>query len=282
MKNKTILRVGLLWLEGVILLILRLIQLNSGFDPVTGLSLPSLAGRMVWILLLACLAAEVVMLFRQPKDGKRSFACCFKVLEDAKVPGLLLEGAWVPGLIAASLLMVGGGALLLADALPLQGNQKLVCAVSGLFCIAGGVGFLLLTRKMRGGGTPSVLALVPSMFFSALYLLVVYFPEDHNPVLDRFYLLVLAAALPALFLYQLSAFFQKEGSIRWFGFMADLTVIVCCAAMADCALNSSHARLLINISFAIFASLFLLMLRPEPLPEPEKPASEEKMEEESV
>ena len=278
MKNNQTLRVGRLWLEGIVLLILRVVQLNTGFDPYTGLALPSTAGRVLWILLLVCIAAEAVLCFRQPKGGKRSFACCFQGLEDAKVPGLRLEGAWVPGLIAGGFLLAGGGALLLVDALLPQSTLEMIAAAAGLLGIAGGAGFLLLVKKLRSGDGLSVYPLLPAMFFSVLFLLSVYFPEEGNPVLARFYLPLLAAAMAALFLYQLSMFFQAGGSLRGFSFIAGLTVITCFAAMADFAADPVRVKLLIDVGFAVIASIFLLIQRAEPLPEPENPAEEENKE----
>ncbi len=277
MKNSKLIRAGRLWLEGVVLLVLRLVQLRSGFDPGTGLALPSMAGRVLWGLLLVCLLAELVLCLRQPKGGKRSFACCFQGLADAKTPGLLLENAWVPGLIAGGFLLAGGGALLLAGALPPQDTLEITAAAAGLLGVAGGVGVLLLAKKLRNGDELSVYPLLPSMFFSVLFLLSVYFPEESNPVLDSFYLPVLAAGLAAFFLYQLSGFFQREGSLRWFGFMAGMTVITSIAAAADGV--SSPGRLLVHLSFAVTATIFLLLQRAEPLPEPEEPAAEQSEEE---
>ena len=69
MKKKTIVQTGLLWLAGAVLLALRLVQLRTGFDPDTGLALPSPAGRALWIGLLVCLAVEAVLCVRRPKEG---------------------------------------------------------------------------------------------------------------------------------------------------------------------------------------------------------------------
>ncbi|MDE7261684.1 MAG: hypothetical protein K2N78_06450 [Oscillospiraceae bacterium] len=251
-----------LWLAGAVLFALRLVQLRTGFDPATGLALPSPAGTSVWVGLLLCLAVEAALCFRRPGGHKRSYVHCFGALEG---PGLLAAG---------SFLLIAGGALLLVSALPPQDAVAFVTIVAGLLGAAGGAGLLLLARELRGGEVPSVFPLLPVMFFSVLFLLSVYFPEESNPVLQQFYLQVLAAAMAGYFLYQLSGFFRREGSLRWFGLAADLAVIVCVAAAADCL--HEPGRLLTHLGFAVVATVFLLLRRTEPLPE--EPVKAEKAE----
>lgn len=269
MKKKNFLRAGRLWLEGVVLFLLRLAQLRTGFDPATGLALPSLAGRCLWIALLLCFGADAVLCAFRPGDGKRSFPCCFRPP----------EGPLLGGLTAGGFLLMAGSALLLFQSLPPQGAAALSTA-AGVLGIAGGAGLLLLVKELRGGGTPSVLPLTPVMFFSVLFLLTVYFPEESNPVLDRFYPLVLGAAIAAYFLYQFSGFFKEEGNLRWFGLTGSLTVIACLTAAADCL--GDLGRLLVYLGFALTATVVLLLEREEPLPEPESPDEEDAAEEEET
>ena len=268
MKKENFIQAGRLWLTGAVLFALRLVQLRSGFDPDTGLALPasdpaSLPGRILWIALLACLAAEAVLCIRRPAGAKRSYACCFTAPE-----GLTL------GLLAAgSFLLAAGGALLLIRALPPQGTAAATAAAAGALGIAGGAGFLLLAKELRGSGSPTLFPMLPAMFFSVLFVLAVYFPEESNPVLDGFYVPVLGAAMAAYFLYHLSGFTRQEGSLRWLVFTGDMAVITCTAAAADGLRDAG--RLLIFLGCAVLATVFLLLLRRDPLPEPETPAGEE-------
>ncbi len=256
MKKEQMVQAGRLCLTGAVLFILRLVQLRTGFDPDTGLALPSLAGRALWILLLVCFAAEALLCRTRPKGGKRSWACCF----DAP------EGAALGALAAGSFLLMAGGVLLLVRALPLQGS--VVPAIAGLLGAAGGAGFLLLVKESRSGEAPTVFPLLPAMFFSVLFLLSVYFPEEGNPVLDRYYLPVLAAAMAAYFLYQFSGFFRREGSLRRLQFTGHTAAVTCLAAAADCL--GRPERLLVYLGYAVIAAVVLLLLRQEPLPEPEE------------
>lgn len=262
MKKENLIHAGRLWLEGAVLFVLRVVQLRTGFDPDTGLALPSLAGQVLWFGLLACLAAEVLLCLRRPRDGKRSYACCFHAP----------DGPALGGLIAGSFLLMAGGLLLLFSALPPQGTAAVTSAAAGALGIAGGAGLLLLSRELRGGGTPTVFPLLAAMFFSVLYLLAVYFPAESDPVLERYYLPVLSAAMAAYFFYQFSGFFRREGNLRWFCFTAGFTVVPCIAAAADGL--SSPGHLLVCLGCAVTATMFLLLLRREPLPEPEEPTEE--------
>ncbi len=257
MKKQALLRAGRLWLEGLALFALRLVQLRTGFDPVTGLSLPSLAGNCLWIGLLACLALEALLCLRRPRGRKRSWACCF----DAP------EGPAVGGLAAGSFLLIAGGGLLLASALPPQGTAAVTAAAAGALGIAGGAGLLLLARGLRRGEASSVFPLLPVMFFSVLFLMSIYFPEEGNPVLQRYFLPVLASAMAAYFFYQLAGFFQREGNLRWFSFTGGAAAVTCLAAAADGLDNL--ARLPAFLGCAVIATVFLLLPREEPLPEPE-------------
>ena len=258
MKKENLILAGRLWLEGVVLFALRLVHLRTGFDADTGMALPSLAGRAVWIGLLVCLAAEAALCVRRPGNSKRSYACCFRILEGPAL-GVLTAGCF---------LLIAGGILLLLPVLPPQGAAEVTAAAAGALGIAGGAGLLLLAKELRSGDAPTVFPLLAAMFFSVLFLLAVYFPEESNPVLERYYLPVLGAAMAAYFLYQLSGLIRGEGNLRWFGLIADFAAVTCVAAAADCLDNPGH--LMVYLGFAAVITAFLLLLRKEPLPEPEE------------
>lgn len=260
MKKSGMLRAGCLWLAGAVCFVLRIVQLRSCFDPVTGLALPgsdpaALPGKLLWLLLLACIAVEAALCFRRPKGGKRSFSRCFDGLEP---PALRV-------LCAGSFLLCAGGGLLLVSALPPRGAMGAIAAAAGVLGIAGGAGFLVLAKALREGGDPTAFPLLPAMFFSVLFVLAIYFPEESDPVLERFYLPVLASALAAYALYQLAGFTRREGSLRWFPFAGDLAVITCAAALADCV--GQWGRMLVFLGYALVLTVFLLLLRARPLPE---------------
>lgn len=254
MKTSKVFRSVLLWMEGALLFILRLLQLRAGFDPDTGLALPSLAGRGLWIILLLTFAVDLILCLFHPKGNKRSYACCFT---PAGAPTLTF-------LITGSLLLLAGGLLLFLQTLPATGTAAVTATAAGLFGIAGGFGLLILIISLRGK-MPASMALPPAMFFSVLFVLSVYFPVEADPVLARYGLPLLGAAMAAYFLYQLSGFFRGEGNLRWFSLVSGLAAVTCIASAADCL--QTPGRLLVYLGFAVTATAFRLLLRGEPLPE---------------
>lgn len=257
MKKETLLGAGRLWAEGAVLFALRLVQLRDGFDPDTGLALPeALVGRAVWFGMLVCLAVEALLCLRWPGGGKWSYGRCFRAP----------EGPALTGLAAGSLLLLSGGALLLIRALPPQGGAAAAAAVlAGVLGVAAGGGGLLLARGLRRGELPTAFPLLPGMFFSVAFVLSVFFPAESDPVLDRFYVPVLGAAMGAYFFYQLAGFTQGEGSLRWLRFTGGAAVFACLTAAADCL--REPGRLLVYLGYAAAATAFLLLLRREPEPE---------------
>ena len=99
MKN-LFLRVGRLWCLGIGLMLMRLTQNRSGFDPVTGLSVPSMHGRVCLIFLAICAVGELILFFQSPKE-KTDFSVLFAPPEKE-----------LPAVVLGSLLLAAGGALL--------------------------------------------------------------------------------------------------------------------------------------------------------------------------
>lgn len=260
MKNSRYFTGLYLWIEGFLLLALRWMQLKNGFDPETGLARQSPAGVVLAAALLILAVVEAVRGFRLP-GGKRSYACCFRPA----------EGPELPLLAAGSLLLGGGGVLLAAEGLQEAGPSVLAAATAAAG-VAAAAGILLFARQTRSGGG-RVLPLLPAMVFSVLFLLLVYLPQESNPVLARYYLPVLAAALTACAFYQLAGFSCREASMRWFAFFGELAVPVSLAALADGVGN--WGEMLVYTGCAMALTVFLLLRRADPLPEPAEETPEE-------
>ena len=135
-----------------------------------------------------------------------------------------------------------------------------------------GIRFILLTRQVRRGDTLTVFPLLPAMFFSVFFVLAVYLPEESDPVLSRFYIPVLAAAMAAAAFSLLAAFLRQEGNLRTFTFVGNLSVMFCLAAAAD-GVGGDWAKAPLFLGCALVLSVFLFLSRehPVPLPEEEKP-----------
>ena len=97
------------------------------------------------------------------------------------------------------------------------------------------------------------------MFFAVFLVLAIYLPEESNPVLARFYVPVLAAALVAYAFSQLAGFLRRESTPRAFVRTADLAVLLCVTALAD-ALDRP-GRLLLFGGCALLLTVFLLLRR---------------------
>ena len=213
-------RAGRLWVQGLLLFALRLAQNRTGFDPETGLSLPSVPGTVLAAALVICAVAELAVL------------------------------------VAGCFLLAVGGVLLLLGALPQRG---IAAMTAGLLAVAAGAGLLLLLRQVRANGDASVFYALPAMFFAVFLVLAIYLPEESNPVLARFYVPVLAAALVAYAFSQLAGFLRRESTPRAFVRTADLAVLLCLTALAD-ALDRP-GRLLLFGGCALLLTVFLLLRR---------------------
>lgn len=243
-----------LWLQGLLLLALRWAQLKTGFDPETGLSVSSVPGTILAVLIVLLIVVEAAVSFRLPK-GKRSYLNCMDPLGKYAVPALII----------GSFLLGPGGVLSM--------NFDTLGIVTAAFGVAATIGLIVFVRQVRKNEKTYTMALLPVMVFSVLFLLTVYIPEESNPVLARYYLPVLAAAMAACAFYQLAGLTCREGSLGWFAFFGDLAVALSLAAMADCAGNLG--RMLTYFGAALVLTQFLMARRGEPLPEPEpKPEDE--------
>lgn len=211
-------RTGRILIQGLLLFCLRLAQNKTGFDPATGLAVPNMPGTVLIACLAFCAAAEL-LLCRRLSGEKGAFSDLFAPPERAT--GVLAGG---------SLLLIGGGVLLLAAALPQRG---IAAMAAGALAVAAGGGFLLLAKQFRAGEELTVFPVLPAMFFSVFFVLSIYLPAESDPVLDRYYIPVLAAALTAYAFSLLGGFLRRESTPRAFTCVADLAVLLCITALAD-------------------------------------------------
>lgn len=241
MKSAFWRRVGRLWCAGLLLFALRLWQDLTGFDPDTGLSLPSVPGAALVVCLVLLALLEILLAFRLDKV-RAGFARRFAV-PDREVP-VLTVGCFM---------LIAGGALLAVSG----GSQAAGVAgvVAGLMGAVSGGGILFLVRTMRSGGQLSVAPLLPAMFFGVFLVLAVYLPAADDPVLARYYLPVLASAMAAYAFSLLAGFLRGESSPRGFTPVADLAVMLCIAAMAD----GGIALAILFGGCALVLSVFLLL-----------------------
>lgn len=252
MKNSLYFKGLRLWVEGLLLLALRWAQLKSGFDPETGLSLRSVPGLVLAAVLILLIIAEAALCFRM-RRGKYSYDGAFRPMEKQDLP-----------MLAAGILLLAGGSLLLGTAGLAGGGMSALAIAAAVMGVLAAGGLLLFVKQVRSG-EGRVFPLLPAMVFSVLFLLLVYLPEESNPVLARYYLPVLAASMTAYAFSLLAGFLRRESSARRFVWTADCAVLLCLAALADSL--SSPGLLLLYAGCALLLSVFLLLCREEPAAE---------------
>lgn len=236
-------RAARLWGQGALLLALRAAQNLTGFDPETGLSRPSMAGTVLSVCLLVCAAVELILCLRLPKR-KCTFPEVFT----------LPEGVTLYLLIFGSLALMAGGVLLAV--MTLDDIPTVVC---GVVAAAAGAGMLFHVKRVRAGEKElSVIPLLPVLLFSVFFLLAVYMPHADDPVLARFYLPVLAAALNACALSRVSAFIRKDASVAGFSFTANMAVLTSLASIAD-EITSNVPLALLYAGVVLILSAFIAM-----------------------
>lgn len=259
MKTTKWTRVGRPMAVGLLLLILRMIQNRTGFDPATGLSVPSLPGTVLAVCVVLVLALEYGLALRLPKV-RRGF------LQNFAPP----QGE-VGVLVLGGMLLAAGGCLLLLESLTSGGGAAAIAA--GLLALASAGGLLSLVKRVRDGGSPGVGPVLPAMFFGVFLVLTVYLPVSDDPVLARYYLPVLAAAMSAYAFSQLAGFLRKESSPRGFTPTANCALSFSLAAAADW--DGQLGLLLLFLGCAAVFAGFLLLQREGDLPEPAKEDSED-------
>ncbi len=247
-------RIGRLWCAGAVLLVLRLLQNQTGFEAATGLSKSSVPGTLLPVLLVICAAAELILCFRLPKRSA-DFTDLFAPPNQQQLTAAVL----------GSFLLVAGGALMAVNAF-LHG--EIAAGAAGLLAIAAGAGLVILNRQIRAKAEISFVPLLPLMFFGVFFVLAVYLPLEDDPVFPRYYLPILSASMVAYSFSLLAGFCRHESGLRTFLFTADMTVILCLAAAADAGIETR----LLFLGCALVMSVYLFLRRePEELPEePEK------------
>ena len=231
-------RLGICWGLGVGMFLLRFSQNRFAFDPETGLYTRGTAGIALGVLVAVSLVLSLLFSWSGGKE-RPPFSEHFSSPDRTT---LLL--------VLSAFLFAGGGVLVGMDALAaeLRVAPLVTAALAILTCIA----VLLLTRQLRNGGTQSILVTLPLLFFVAFWTLTLYLPAASDPVLARYYLPVLAAAVSAYAIAQFSGFFRNETRIRRFSFTASDAVILCIASVAEC---NGHSPLF--LACALFLSVFL-------------------------
>lgn len=230
---------------GFVMFALRIYQNAYDFDPSSGLHFRSVVG----IALVALIIGSLVLVFlktRSESTERPHFSDHFAVPERSTII-----------FVSASLLFAAGGVLLGVHAL--SHSAGIAPLVTVFFALASFLGFLLLVKLMRVRGANSVAPVLPSLFFGAFWVLTLYLPAANDPILARYYLQILAAAVSAYAFAQLAGFFRCETRVRNFNCIAEYAVMLDIAAIAD--LNQHSA---LFAACAVMLSGFLMLQEKKP------------------
>ena len=264
-------------LGGAAALLLRVWQNATGFEPDTGLPIPGApAGTVLTVFLLVMAVLLFLLVRRLPKETEnapllpRDFATEDSRLLALPVAGVLLialsgladlyEGLGLGNLLAQFLSAAdpeAAMAVLTADGFS-PTTQKLLGVLSLLSAAAL---FPVITAcRKRGGETApfqgAPLLLIPPVAL-VVRLVLAYRLDSVNPVLQAYYVELLALVFLTLGFYRLSSYAFQAGRTRLFAFYACASVVLCCASLPDCAPHLSS--LLLNLGGALILLGFLLL-----------------------
>ena len=247
MKDQKSLTVVML-LGCVVALVLRLWQTLSGFEADTGLAIAGHPAGIVLVAVLVALALVLLVLCRKLPGGKdeRPFEQVFFAESAARLT-VLVTGIFM---------MAAGGALQLLFALMGGGLQSVVqnsgmmlsvvwmgevspkeVMLLGALAVASAVCLFPAMAACRRGelhtdGVNGSLLLVPVVCL-VVRLVMLYRINSIDPVLQAYYVELLAVAFAALAFYQLAGFAFGQGKRQWYGLCSGLAVVLCVAALGD-------------------------------------------------
>ena len=244
-------------LGGAAALVLRLLQLHTGFEAGTGLAIPgNPAGiaLVVLLLLLAVLFCALTRYLPKEEDPGPAFPADFST-SDARLLTLPVMGVF---LIAVSGLLDLAAAFGISVSLPPASpdvyedaaavltagfSQKESLLLGILSLLTAAALFAAVTVCRKGGkqapdGEPktsgSLLLLPPAAL--VIRLVLTYRLDSVNPVLAAYYVELLALVFLTLGFYRLSSFAYKAGRTRRFALYTSAAVVLCLAALADLSL----------------------------------------------
>ncbi len=208
---------------GLVCFFLRLWQLRTGFEPDTDLVIPgALAGQ----LLLAALAVLILVTVLSVRS-----------LSAAPSGALFAAGLQVSkghlAVLLAGLLLLGVSGILHLMSSALFLEDWIASLLEGFLILASVFSFLPVVRVCQKGGSLSSSLLLTPAVCSVVELVLAYRTSSVNPVLQSYYVDLLALAALTLAYYRLSAFAFRCGQLRRFTLYAVLSVVLCLASTAD-------------------------------------------------
>lgn len=221
---------------------LRLAQNRTGFEAATGLPVTgNLWGRLLVGLLVLTAPACLLLTRKLPAETEEQspdFSGAFST-HSSPLLTVLVAGVFLFAL--SGLLEMASGLGLIPEAMEGSGS-RLSLLLGGLTLVCAGCFFSVLPACRRSGARETEphapravsgnLLLLPVGYLVAR-LVTAYRAESINPVLEAYYIDLLALVFLTLAFYRLSSFAFHVGQTRRFLLYAISAVMLCLAALAD-------------------------------------------------
>lgn len=234
---------------GVLALALRLWQQLAGFEADTGLAVPGHPAGIALAVVLAATAGVLVALSRRLPGQKdeRAFERAFST-ESVGVLTVVIMGIFLMaagGALQVLFALMGGGlqgvlqesgmmmaVVWMGEASPREVLLLGVLAVVSAVCLFPAAAACRCHGDRPSRAVNGNLLLVPVMLL-VVRLVMLYRINSVDPVLQAYYVELLAVVFVTLALYQLAGFAFGQGSLRWYSVCGGLAVVLCAATLAD-------------------------------------------------
>ena len=198
-------------------LLLRLLQCRLAFEADTGLPKAHLLSLLPPVVLAAAAGLFLAMAWRE-KGCKLSFVEAFAAGDAPPVD-----------FVCGALLFVASGGLLAVRSV---GRGAILPLALGALSVLSGLSLLLALVRWRREENPRS-ALLPPVFLALAWVLSSYQRYASYPVMETFYVPVLAQAAMAYAFYQLAACGFQVGRRRPLRFILPTAAVLCLTALGD-------------------------------------------------
>lgn len=229
--------------------VLRLLYNRTAFEPDTGLPIPGNPAGFYLPGLLAALALVCVLLAQKLPGGREERAPGFSPAFACEIlPRMLLvmgaffwlvSGVWdlLGGMFFAYPYAVSADPALPSLLAQTSFSSLLLTRISGVLSVVCAACLFPVASACRRGGRlrfNGANLLIPVAGL-VVRLVLTYRAVSINPVLQSYYVELLALCGLILCLYRASSFAYGDGRTRRFAVYAAMAAVLCAAALADCA-----------------------------------------------
>ena len=228
-------------------LVLRLVQRLTGFEELTGLAKPGNIAAVLVALVLAAAAAGVWWLSRAWRnEDQRAFTDAFSTDSAAQltvivmgiflmaVGGALQVAFSVMGGGLQSVMLQGGtvGLVWMGNISPAEVLLLGLCAVVSAVCLFPAAAACRRREEEEPRAVSGEMLLIPVVCM-VVRLVLLYRINSIDPVLQAYYVELLAVVFVTLALYQLAGFAVGQGRPRTYCICSAIAMVLCAAVLAD-------------------------------------------------